>query len=601
MSKIARDDLFVIRIAFCGVGNTRESNSSKNYEPAPSALTPGQTPAAHELENGMISDAIVSPLPATTSSATAARRLVAAGCVCAGLLSLAACGGQSDSQKAAARSPSQNGGTVAYSAGVFQPYKGLASQCAAPRSGIDPNTHQPYPDTQGSVASENNWLRSWINDTYLWYGEVPDLNPNGHATLDYFDLLKTSAVTASGAPKDKFHFTYPTAEWEALSQAGVAAGYGAQWFIINATPPREVVVAYVEPGSPAATAGVKRGDSVLEIDGADAVSGDTQAIVDALNAGLFPGAGQSHEFVLEGVDGVTRTLTLQSANITSKPVLDVATIPTASGPVGYILFNDHIATAEQQLVAAIGTLQGAGVVDLVLDIRYNGGGYLDIASELAYMVAGPSRTAGMTFERLMFNDKYANTDPVTGQALTPTPFHTVTQDFSAGNGNPLPTLNLGRVFVLTGSTTCSASESIINSLRGVDVDVIQIGGTTCGKPYGFYATPNCGTTYFAIQFKGVNAKSFGDYTDGFSPQNTLGQSGEQLPGCSVQDDFTHALGDVDEARLATALGYRLGGSAACPTPPSGPVAQAKAQLPMQRGEGFMHKLPWLENRILRER
>ena len=91
------------------------------------------------------------------------------------------------------------------------------------------------------------------------------------------------------------------------------------------------------------------------------------------------------------------------------------------------------------------------------------------------------------------------------------PFHSTTQGFSATPGQPLPTLNLPRVFVLTGPDTCSASESIINSLRGIGVEVVQIGSTTCGKPYGFYPQDNCGTTYFSIEFRGVNAMNFGDY------------------------------------------------------------------------------------------
>lgn len=538
------------------------------------------------------------PLPIQAPPAYLLRRLLGACVIGAGLLSLVACGGQNEREKEASK-PS---GKVAYSPGVFQPYTGLASQCAKPRTGTDPNTGRAYPDLQGSVASENNWLRSWINDTYLWYSEVPDLDPNGYvAPEDYFDLLKTSASTASGAPKDKFHFTYPTAEWEALSQSGVSAGYGAQWFVINATPPRNIVVAYVEPDSPAAAAGLMRGDKVLQIDGADAVNGSTQAEVDALNAALFPdGIDRQHQFQLEPIAGPAYDVSLTSANITSTPVQNVSVIPTAAGSVGYMLFNDHIATSELQLVQAINDLKAQNVTDLMLDIRYNGGGFLDIASELAFMIAGPARTSGQTFERLTFNDKYANTDPVTGQALTPTPFHSTTQDFSAGDGNPLPTLNLNRVFVLTGSGTCSASESIINSLRGVGVEVVQIGGTTCGKPYGFYATPNCGTTYFAIQFKGVNAQGFGDYTDGFSPQNTASVAGEKIAGCSVADDFSHALGDRNEARLSAAIDYLESGGATCPTPPSGVVAQAKTRLSAE-SEGFMYRMPWRENRLLRER
>ncbi|HMI36495.1 MAG TPA: hypothetical protein VK505_02615, partial [Steroidobacteraceae bacterium] len=75
---------------------------------------------------------------------------------------------------------------------------------------------------------------------------------------------------------------------------------------------------------------------------------------------------------------------------------------------------------------------------------------------------------------------------------------------------------------------------------------------------------NCGTTYFSIEFRGVNAANFGDYTDGFSPMNAPAPAGVGLPGCSIADDFTHALGDPAEARLATALNYRNSGAASCP-------------------------------------
>ena len=516
------------------------------------------------------------------------RSPMAACLICAGVLALAGCGGQSNSQKGEPGS-GQSGGTVSYSAGVYPGYKALANLCAAPRSGRSPVTGETYPDKPGSIAAENNFLRSWTNDTYLWYREVPDLDPRAYNdTEHFFDLLKTSDVTPGGTPKDKFHFLYSTADWEALSQSGVSAGYGAQWFIVSDTPPREVRVAYVEPGSPAAGAGVQRGDRVLQIDGADLVNGNDVA---TLNEGLFPSdAGDVHQFVMVPVGGTQRTVPLTSASITSVPVQNAHVINPTTDRIGYLLFNDHIATAEAQLISAINTLNG--VSELVLDIRYNGGGYLYIASELAYMIAGPSRTNGKTFERIAFNDKYPNTDPVTGDSLTPIPFFD-----ESDAGAALPTLNLGRVYVLTGSGTCSASESIINSLRGVDVDVIQIGGTTCGKPYGFYPTPNCGTTYFTIQFKGVNAKSFGDYTDGFSPENVVGSAGTKIAGCSVRDDFDHALGDVNEARLAAALQHIATGT--CPTPPTGPVALGKTQFGTAPDEGYVARSPLREMRILR--
>ena len=216
------------------------------------------------------------------------------------------------------------------------------------------------------------------------------------------------------------------------------------------------------------------------------------------------------------------------------------------------------------------------------------------------MVAGQARTAGQTFEQIQFNSKHTSINPVTGGALTPTPFYNTTRGFSTTTGQPLPTLNLSRVYVLTGGTTCSASESIINALRGVNVEVIQFGSTTCGKPYGFYPSDNCGTTYFSVQFKGVNAAGFGDYTDGFSPNNTASIGGTRIPGCSVADDFTQALGNPAEARFAAALNYRQ--SLTCPAPSGSKPSLSDPSKPFGvepgDGDGIAPKTPWLENRIL---
>ena len=181
--------------------------------------------------------------------------------------------------------------------------------------------------------------------------------------------------------------------------------------------------------------------------------------------------------------------------------------------------------------------------------------------------------------------------------ISPTPFFITSVGLACGssasacapNGTALPTLGLPRVFVLTGSGTCSASESVLNGVAGVDVQVIQIGATTCGKPYGFYPEDNCGTTYFSIQFKGVNAKGFGDYTDGFVPGATTPGS---FAGCKVADDFTHALGDANEVRLATALAYRT--TPTCPAPSANAAVFGGLV-----AEGQMVKNVWQMNRIVR--
>ena len=507
-------------------------------------------------------------------------------------LSLAGCGGGGGGG-------GTGGGPAGWQAGVFAPAASFAARCAMPRTGIDPITKVAYPDQPGSVLYENNWLRSWSNDLYLWFGEVTDQDPALFATTaGYFAVQKTTATTTSGAAKDKFHFTLTTAAWEALSQTGVQAGYGVQWVSVAPKPPRKVVVAFTEPNSPSTSpaAHLVRGAQVLKVDGIDLVNDNTQAGLDILIKGLSPAAvGEAHTFEIQDLGAAnSRTVSMTSASVTTQPVQNVTSITAGSSKVGYMLFNDHLATSEGELVAAFQQLKTAAVSDLVLDIRYNGGGFVDIASEVAYMIAGSAPTAGQTFELTQFNSKHPTIDPVTGRTITPVPFFTTTQGFSTTAGQPLPTLSLSRVFVLTGPYTCSASEAIMNGLRGVNVEVIQIGSTTCGKPYGFYPQDNCGTTYFSIEFRGVNAANFGDYSDGFTPQNGPAPAGVSLPGCSVADDFTHALGDPAEGRLAAALNYRNG--TACPVPATGIATSMREQV-MPAADGLSLDLPLLPLRL----
>ncbi len=522
-------------------------------------------------------------------------------------LSLAACGGGGGGGSDAPASPPTVNvpASTAWSSGVFADASQFAAKCAAPRSGINPETGTDYPDVQGSVLDENNWLRSWSNDLYLWYNEIVDKNPANFSTVDYFDQLITEALTPSGNPKDNFHFLLPTEEWLTRSQSGASSGYGLQWIAIKMTPPRKFLVAYTEANTPATSgdANLSRGAEVLSIDGVDVVNSTTNLEIETFLEGMYPSMpNQTHDFVVRDVGSTsTRSFSMTSANVTFTPVKNVKTISTSSGNVGYMLFNDHVATSEQSLINAVNQLNQNGINDLVLDVRYNGGGYLAIASQLSYMIAGNAQTDGEIFEDLKFNDKHQRVDPVTGAQLRPVPFYNSTIGLSAAQGQPLPTLNLNRVFVLTGSQTCSASESIINGLRGVGVEVIQIGTTTCGKPYGFYPQDNCGTTYFSIQFKGENALGFGEYSDGFSPANATGTAGTLVQGCEVGDDFSHNLGSINEARLHAALVYRQN-PGTCPAP-SKQVFNNNTNnnfLTTQPAsvDGYIRKPQWLQNRIM---
>ena len=439
----------------------------------------------------------------------------------------------------------------------------VRNKCEIPRVGASQFTGRPFPDTQGTLADEKSWLRSWSDETYLWYREIPALNPADFATTtQWFDALKTPASALAGAAKDRFHFDQDTAEYEA-GNAGVSYGYGIKWSAVRSSPPRQWIAAVVTPGSPAALAGVQRGDSLFSIDGAIF---QTTSNVNRLNAALFPTAlGEQHSFVLTPAGGgAQKAVQLTSSAVEIRPVPVSGIINTASGKVGYIAFTTFSTfTAEKAIADAVaGLAASGGITDLVLDLRYNGGGYLFIAAETAFMIAGNARTAGKNFEVTKSNDKKPF-GPDDAEL-----FYNVGSGYTGGvtAGQALPSLNLRRVFVLTSAGSCSASEALINGLRGIDVEVILIGGQTCGKPYGFFATSNCGTTNFSIQFTGVNNKGEGNYIDGFAPT------------CAASDDLSKALGDPTERQLAAALSYRTTGVCA----PSAVSDNAPKQLALKR-------------------
>ncbi len=480
---------------------------------------------------------------------------------------LTACGGGGGSGNTGGTGGGGAGVTTpTWTAGVFPAESNFKNYCATPRTGSDPfNNNQPFPDRAGTTMHEKMWLRSWSNNTYLWYRELPDNNPASFSSvLAFFDQLKTDELTDSGAEKDNFHFAQNTASYRQQTQSGVSSGYGINWSFGRTTPPRSLLVAYTEPDSPAALANVLRGADLLEVDGVDFVNDNTNAGVNAINAALFPEtAGQQHEFVFLTAAGDTLTVTLTSANVASSPVQNVQVLDTAAGKVGYLQFNSHIALAQPQLISAVNSFADANVTDVVLDLRYNGGGLLALASQFAYMVSGDAIIQDRIFEKTIFNDKHPNRNPINNRLLSPMPFYGFEIDYEAQDLTtiPLPELNLSRVFVLSTGDTCSASEAFINGLRGIDVEVILIGDKTCGKPYGFYPTDNCGTTYFTIQFSGANAKDFGEYADGFFPTPAPTFAAD-VQGCNVADDFSAQLGDPAERMLASALHYVANNS--CP-------------------------------------
>ncbi|RYY59751.1 MAG: hypothetical protein EOO24_60340, partial [Comamonadaceae bacterium] len=272
---------------------------------------------------------------------------------------------------------------------------------------------------------------------------------------------------------------------------------------------------------------------------------------------------------------------LLTAPSDSVPAATVATSPQGRR-TGYIRFNDFSAGTQDDMIAAFRALRGEGVRDLVLDLRANSGGFLYVALAVASMVAGPA-AEDKVFERLRYNDKR---DDLTAASTLRYASRLQFEEDANPKGTRLPQLDLPRLYVLSSNLTCSASESVINGLRGIDIDVIIVGDTTCGKPYGFTRRDNCGYAYFPIEFQGANAKGFGGYVSGFQPTCRVADDGDAVPGSATDPLLKAALhhADTGSCPADSASARRSSVPAATPSVPVRPVCRAAAGVRVvQRG------------------
>jgi hypothetical protein len=219
------------------------------------------------------------------------------------------------------------------------------------------------------------------------------------------------------------------------------------------------------------------------------------------------------------------------------PVNGARVVASPNGRVlGYVMVKDMVSQAGAGLDSAFALFRAQGVQDLVVDLRYNGGGLVSMGGTLASYIAGGRGFTGSTpkaYARLLYNDKRAASN---------------NQSFafeSRGNALGVP-----RVYLLTGPRTASAAEQVINGLRGADVQVITVGDATFGKPVGSLPQGYCGTTYSAVHFESTNARNEGRFWDGFDAS------------CPVAEDFTRAAGALDDPLLVSAAHHADTG--ACP-------------------------------------
>ena len=385
------------------------------------------------------------------------------------------------------------------------------------------------PPLSCSLADQKTWLKGYMDDWYFWYSLMPSVNAASYSSIDgYFEALLYPGGNAA-FPADRWSYTQSTAEYDRFYGDGQTLGYGlfVAGLEVEGHPDQPLRVRYIEPLSPAAAAGIVRGDTIVSI------NGRTSAEIITANdySMLTPNAAGDTLHLVVSHAGVTRSVDVVAAIYALKPLPTSGIVTSPSGrKMGYLVLKDFLSQALGPMDTAFTQFKAAGAGELVLDLRYNGGGLVSVASALGSYVAGPSRD-GQIFASLLYNDKHQGSNSISRFA------------------NYTSALGVSRVFVLSGQRTCSASELVVNGLRPF-VNVVLVGDTTCGKPVGFIPESSCGTTFSAVNFETANANNEGRYFDGFNPSST----------CSLADDLDHPLGDANEALLQGARLYADFGS-----------------------------------------
>jgi C-terminal processing protease CtpA/Prc len=396
------------------------------------------------------------------------------------------------------------------------------------------SSDSPSASAACDLASQKNWLRSYMLDWYYWAGQSPNPEPDGYATLaDYFQALKYASYPGTGV--EPWSYVQDSTSYNQYFAEGITMGYGL--FVNGLEGQLPLKVRMVEPKSPAGLAGVLRGDVIKAIDGvADTVliTGDFAVLSPAQ-------IGQQIRVDVER-DGTPLQFTLTAAEYTLTPVPVSATLGAGTARVGYVVLKDFIVQAESELSTRLEAMRANGATDLVVDLRYNGGGRISTANHFASQILGADH-GGEVFTTLSYNARHPSSD---------TSFRL----------DAVPGAAFQRVVVLTGPRSCSASELLINGLRPYAQQIVTIGATSCGKPYGFNPVGSCGNTFSIVNFRALNALGVADYESGIAPT------------CAVAEDFSGAFGDPAETLTAAALGYLQTGI--CPATAAIPADRARA-------------------------
>ena len=387
------------------------------------------------------------------------------------------------------------------------------------------------------VASQKRFIDDVIDDWYLWYGELADVNAADYDDPNSYLQALTAPLAVDGRDPGFSYLTTAAADQASLS-SGAYIGFGFRYgFDAN----NAFRFSDVLEGSPAGDADLRRGDKVLAI----AIGDEFETIAelgarDATTLEVFGDneVGVERRFKVEREDDVFEVALLKR-ELSTPPFAGQPLLLSRAGmdPIGYLHFRSFITDAEPLLVEMARTFRDANVTDLIIDLRYNGGGLLSVAEQLLNIFAGELGEGDDSY-RISHNDKRTS------------------ENVSVKFEVPDVALSPRRMAFIVTEGTASASELVINAVSPY-VDTVLVGSDTFGKAVGQYAfdQTGCENRLRLVAFETLNGEGQGGYYTG------LVDTG-RFTLCPAADDITREFHDPEEASLRTAVNWLNSGSCA---------------------------------------
>jgi len=417
-----------------------------------------------------------------------------------------------------------------------------------------------------SPEDYNQYVYDVMKRFYYWYDQVDPTNQIDPKDTIAYPTPQTLVEALRYSPLDRFSGISDASTFNQFYGEGKFLGYGLRFVTDEIT--ENLMVAYPLTGSSAYTNGVQRGDRIVEINGysANGLSGDDW------KAAWGPDeAGATAELLVHpaGDPAQETTITLTKSLVTINTTQYSSVIDAGANNVGYLHFTNFLgSTAIEQLKSKFSEFTQNNINQLIVDLRYNGGGSVTTARLLGSLIGG-EKTADSLFTKLIFNNK---PDGYAG--------YSESFNFLSEVSN---SLNLNRVVFITTSDSCSASELLMNSfIPTTEMEVVVIGSTSCGKPVGFKPQSHCGKSLSFVNFEIKNAANQGGYFDGIS----AGYSGLGA-FCDAEDDITSPLGDSNESSVASALSYIENGQCS--------AIKRKSGMRLKSGSGSNSQYSIMEN------